>query len=239
MVGPERGGDVTARTGDGTTQDLATSESEEMYLITIAMKVEEGHEGPVPVPHIARALGVSRVSANEMVKKLAGRGLVEYTRYKGVSLSPSGERIARAVLRRRRLWSVFLSERLGLSPQAADTVACEFEHITPADVAQRLAEFLGDPTVSPQGKPIPAAQNQPAPEPTSCPLNRAQVGRRVEVVAVNEDHAGRSFLAEQGIIPGASITVLGVAEGGACLVETDRGRVHISGDLSRTVEVLP
>lgn len=221
----------------GGPGDLPTSESEEMYLITIAMRVEEGHEGPVPVPVLARALGVSRVSANEMVKKLAARGLVDYTRYKGASLSPTGQKIAQAVLRRRRLWSVFLSERLGLTPQAADTVACEFEHITPADVAQRLAEFLGDPQVSPQGKPIPAAVNQPQSRADPIPLHAAQVGRRLEVVTVDGDQAGRSFLSEQGIVPGSTVTLLGVAEGGACLVETQRGRVHIAADLSRTVEV--
>jgi len=219
------------------TERLPTSEAEEMYLITIAMAVEEGHEGPVPVPQLAKALGVSRVSANEMVKKLADRGLVEYARYKGASLSPAGEEIARAVLRRRRLWSVFLSERLGLTPQAADTVACEFEHITPADVAQRLAEFLGDPQTSPQGKPIPAASADASRPAVTIPLGEAQVGRGVEVVGVDGDTAGRSFLSEQGIAPGARITLLAVADGGACLVETDGGRVHISADLARTVTV--
>ena len=120
----------------------ATSESEEMYLITIAMAVEDGQQAPIPVPQLADALAVSRVSANEMVKKLDARGLIEYVPYKGAVLRPEGELIAKRILRRRRLWSVFLAEQLGLTPQAADAVACEFEHVTPADVAQRLSEFL-------------------------------------------------------------------------------------------------
>ncbi|MCP4226088.1 MAG: metal-dependent transcriptional regulator, partial [Actinomycetia bacterium] len=77
---------------DGTA---STSESEQMYLITIAMAAEEGHEGPVPVPRLAQALEVSRVSANEMVKKLAERGLVAYTPYKGADLTAEGAVIAR------------------------------------------------------------------------------------------------------------------------------------------------
>ncbi len=220
-----------------SVSEAITSESEEMYLITIAMAIEDGHEGPVPVPKLADALHVSRVSANEMVKKLAARDLVEYVPYKGALLSPEGDRIARSILRRRRLWSVFLSERLGLTPQAADTVACEFEHITPAHVAQRLSEFLGDPRVSPQGKPIPLPADAPAAGEPAIPLPELGVGTTGEVLGVAADAAERSFLAGQGIAPGAEIRLLAVADGGACLVVTPGGRLHLSPDVARTVTV--
>ena len=86
--------------------DLAsTTEAEQMYLITIAMAAEDGHDGPVPVPRLAESLEVSRVSANEMIKKLADRGFVAYTPYKGAELTEAGSAIARTVLRRRRLWA--------------------------------------------------------------------------------------------------------------------------------------
>ena len=214
-----------------------TSESEEMYLITIAMAIEDGHEGPVPVPKLAEALDVSRVSANEMVKKLAARDLVEYVPYKGAVLSPEGERIARTILRRRRLWSVFLSERLGLTPQAADTVACEFEHITPADVAQRLSEFLGDPRVSPQGKPIPLPADSGAAEAPNFPLTDLGVGTTAEVVGISGDAAERSFLADQGIVPGAEVHLVAIADDGGCLLETTSGRLHLSAAVAKTVSV--
>ncbi len=217
--------------------DHATSESEEMYLITIAMAVEDGHEGPVPVPKLAEALHVSRVSANEMVKKLAARELVEYVPYKGAVLLPEGERIARTILRRRRLWSVFLSERLGLTPQAADTVACEFEHITPGDVAQRLSEFLGDPRVSPQGKPIPLPAGDPAAASSARPLTELGVGASAEVVAVAGTTADRSFLAGQGIVPGATVRLVALADGGGCLLATGDGHLHLSGDVAAGIGV--
>ena len=216
----------------------ATSESEEMYLITIAMAVEDGAEGPVPVPQLAEALQVSRVSANEMVKKLAGRGLVDYIPYKGAVLSETGERIARTILRRRRLWSVFLSDRLGLSPQTADQVACEFEHITPADVAGRLSEFLGDPRVSPQGKPIPLPAEPVARRDPTVALSEVQVGTTAEVVHVSGDVADRSFLGDQGIRPGAEVTVLAVGEGGGCLVVSPKGRVHLAREIAQLVDVV-
>jgi len=219
---------------DGTA---STSESEQMYLITIAMAAEDGHEGPVPVPQLAQALEVSRVSANEMIKKLAERGLVAYTPYKGADLTPAGAVIARTVLRRRRLWSLFLADHLGLTPGAADAVACEFEHITPTEVAQQLAHFLGDPSVGPQGKPIPTAEDAAETAVSLHSLSESLVGRAVEVVRIGGDPASHSFLEAQGLAPGATLTVLAISDDGGCLLDTGRTQVHVSGDLARLVSV--
>lgn len=213
-----------------------TTESEEMYLITIAMAIEDGHDGPVPVSRLAEELEVSKVSANEMVHKLADRGFVEYVPYKGATLSVAGDRVARTILRRRRLWALFLAEQLGLSPAAADTVACEFEHITPEDVAHRLAHFLGDPHVGPTGKPIPSADGTPTPD-LARPLPTAAIGRTVEVDHVIAGGADRSFLAGQGIAPGAILTLEGVGADGTVLVGGPQGRLRISGEMAAAVMV--
>ncbi len=219
---------------DGTA---STSEAEQMYLITIAMAAEDGHTGPVPVPQLAEALEVSRVSANEMVKKLADRGLVAYTPYKGAELTDPGAAIARTVLRRRRLWAVFLAEHLGMTPAAADAVACEFEHITPTEVAQQLAHFLGDPSVGPQGKPIPTDETESGPVVALHSLSDSLVGRTVQVVRIDGDPASHSFLEGQGVVPGASASVLALSDDGGCLLDTGRAQVHISGELARQVAV--
>lgn len=213
-----------------------TSESEEMYLITIAMAGEDGIEGPVPVPHVAEKLDVSRVSANEMVKKLVGRGFVDYTPYKGVSLTPEGRTIASSVLRRRRLWALFLSEHLGLSAAAADTVACEFEHITPVDVAQRLSSFLGDPTVGPEGKPIPTESGTVEIH-REFQLTELSVGVRGIVTRTMGDPAIHSFLADEGVEEGGKITLLAIGQDGGCLVETDSGHTHLSPEVAADVVV--
>ena len=216
----------------------ATSESEEMYLITVAMAVEEGHQGPVPVPYLADALSVSRVSANEMVKKLATRDLVEYLPYQGVILTAEGTAIAGEVLRRRRLWALFLAEHLGLAPAAADEVACEFEHVTPAEVEERLAAFLGDPTVGPQGKPIPAGGDQ-TPSLRELALTDLAVGQRGRVVRHTADPAMRSFLEEEGFGEGAVVTLLGIGDDRGCLVDTGRGHAHLAAAVAEHVLVTP
>ena len=219
---------------DGTA---STTESEQMYLITIAMAAEDGHEGPVPVPRLADALEVSKVSANEMIKKLAERGLVAYTPYKGADLTPAGNSIARTVLRRRRLWALFLAEHLGLTPGAADAVACEFEHVTPTEVAKQLAHFLGDPSVGPQGKPIPTEEAAAELELSLHSLSESLVGRAVEVVRLGGDPAAHSFLEGQGIAPGAVVTVLALSDDGGCLLDTGRAQVHVSASLAELVVV--
>jgi DtxR family Mn-dependent transcriptional regulator len=209
-----------------------------MYLITVAMAVEEGHKGPVPVPHLADALSVSRVSANEMVKKLAGRDLLEYVPYQGVVLTTDGAAIADEVLRRRRLWAVFLAEHLGLPPTAADEVACEFEHVTPGEVEERLAAFLGDPTVGPQGKPIPTGGVR-APTRRELVLTDMTVGQEGRVVRNTADTAMRSFLEEEGLGHGALVTLLAIGEDRGCLVDTGHGHAHLAAAVAEHVVVTP
>ncbi len=214
-----------------------TSEAEEMYLITIAMAVEDGHEGPVPLPYLGKEMDVSRVSANEMVKKLVEKGYATYAPYKGVSLTKEGARIADDVLRHRRLWALFLSEHLGLSPSAADTVACEFEHITPSEVAQRLSHFLGDPLVGPGGKRIPAFGGQSTPEVQGTPLASAPVGRDLVVVEVGGDTPTRSFLADSGLTKGTVLRLMAVGDDHGCLVRGPRGNVHLVHSVAEAVFV--
>ncbi len=210
-----------------------------MFLITVARAIEDGHTGPVPVPLLADALSVSKVSANEMANRLVSRGFIEYERYRGVTLLADGIAIANRVLRRRRLWSLFLAEHLGLSPTAADAVACEFEHITPGEVAVRLAGFLGDPTLDPEGKPIPAAGSafqSELPEPT---LSELEVGRRGRVTQITGDAAVRSFLSDEGITDGVEVTVLAIGSDDGCLVDTPLGHVHLSSQISSGIVVHP
>ncbi len=216
-----------------------TSESEEMFLITVARAIEDGRPAPVPLPFLAECLSISRVSANEMAKKLVGRGFIGYEPYHGVTLTQEGTAIANSVLRRRRLWAVFLAEHLGLTPAAADAVACEFEHITPSEVAGRLADFLGDPRVGPGGKPIPAADTASESTMLETPLTDLKAGRRARVTSVAGDSAIRSFLIDEGLSDGVEITLLAVGSDGGCLVETTRGRVHLSAAIASGVAASP
>ncbi|HIQ11425.1 MAG TPA: metal-dependent transcriptional regulator [Caldilineales bacterium] len=213
------------------------TEAAEMYLLRIAL-LSEGEE-PVPISQLAETLHVSPISANQMCRKLESRGLVDYQPYKGVTLTLQGEAIALRMLRKRRLWEVFLAEKLGLDPQDAEDVACRFEHVTPEDLAERLADYLGNPTLSPQRQPIPPRFGGVQRRMTLRPLAAVGVGARVQVTNILTDATTKAFLRDQGIGPGAIVTILASAPEKALLVAVDGQRVSLAADIAQKIDVTP
>ncbi len=214
-----------------------TSEAEEMYLITVAVAGEDGLKGPMPLASLAEALEVSPVSTNQMVRKLAERGLVTYHPYRGVLLTAAGRAVSNRVLRGRRLWASFLVEHLAFSPTRADDLACRLEHVTPPDAADRLGHFLGDPTTCPLGRHIPPGAAEEEIEGTTSLLDLV-AGASAEVVTVEAEPAVRSFLEREGIRPGAFVRVEARGEADSVLVSTAHGQVHLGGEAARRVSVL-
>ncbi len=212
-----------------------TSESEEMYLITVARAAEDGRTGPLPVAMLAAHLQVSVASANEMVRKLAGRDLLSYQPYHGVELTAAGNLVADRVLRIRRLWATFLAEHLGFGPSDADDQACQLEHVTTEAAADRLAGFLGDPEAGPLGRPIPRGST-PTTRPSSIRLADLGVGDDAEVVSVASAERAREFLANEGVVPGARLSVAGVGDSGL-LIDLEGGPVHLNQELADAIEV--
>lgn len=211
------------------------SESEEMYLISIALLNETGIPSPVPLSKLALTMEVKSVSANEMVHKLEEDGLLTYTPYKGVELTTEGLRIALQVIRKRRLWEVFLVEYLSLSVNQAEEIACQLEHILSNQVSERLAEFLGFPQLSPQNKPIPGLQDPQFGE-DILPLCALRIGEQGEITRITAGSAARSFLAKQGFVPQARVTVMAIARDGERLLKNDQGQmVHLNSELSDAI----
>src|SRR5512139_849305 len=181
------------------------SESTEMYLKAM---VELGHGDKVAVGRLAGRLGVSNVSANEMVHRLTEQGLVSHTPYKGVELTEAGQAAACSVLRRQRLWECFLYEYLQIEWAKLYELACALEHATAPEVTEALAVFLGNPRFCPRGNPIPAADGSFTAL-HGVPLREAPVGSRVCVLAVNATETNvLRYLQERGILPGRELTVV-------------------------------
>ena len=213
-----------------------TSESEEMYLITIARLVEQGVEEPVPISLLAAELSIQPVSANQMVHKLAEENFVEYLPYKGVKLTARGQEAAQQVLRDRRLWEVFLVDHLELPPSEADALACRLEHITAEEVSGRLARFLDYPAVSPQGYPIPGVKGQRILESTQ-PLTSLAAGEIGEVLRLEIDPLTRTFLEAEGLQPGVRVNVLAIGNGGVMLLVVGESRLQLSKQVTDNVFV--
>jgi len=211
------------------------SESVQMYLVTIARLQTDAR--PVPLSQLARALSVSPVSVNEMCRKLQDQGLVIYRPYKGASLTPDGERRAYRVLRRHRLWEVFLVGKLGFEYAQAHEAACQLEHATPDAVADRLDLFLEHPAVNPLGQLIPRAEGS-LPLHFLRPLAALSAGQRGHVIRCDVSDTARAFLDEQGVRSGATLVVEAVAED-SILVQVGEVHVSLSPALAEAVQVEP
>ena len=131
-----------------------TSYTEENYLKAI-FKLFERLEKPVSTNSIATEMTTSAASVSDMLKKLNDKGLINYIKYKGVTLTESGNQIATTLIRRHRLWEVFLVDKLDFSWDEIHEIAEELEHINSAKLTNRLDSFLGFPKFDPHGDSIP------------------------------------------------------------------------------------
>jgi DtxR family transcriptional regulator, Mn-dependent transcriptional regulator len=112
-------------------------------------------DGPVLNGEVAQRLSVTPPTATSMLKRLADLGLVEYVPYKGVSLTPSGKRVALEVIRHHRLIEAYLSEALGMPSDRVHEEAEVLEHYISEELEALIAAKLGEPSHDPHGTPIP------------------------------------------------------------------------------------
>jgi DtxR family Mn-dependent transcriptional regulator len=138
------------------SQQEPLTEAIQHYLREI-YKLGQGR-GLVAVTALAKAQGVSAASASAMVKKLAALGLTEHARYRGVSLTAAGERVALEVIRHHRLLELYLAETLGVHVDDVHAEADRLEHAISEELEARIDRALGFPTHDPHGDPIPDAE---------------------------------------------------------------------------------
>lgn len=128
--------------------------TEENYLKTI-FHLSRETDSSVTTNGISDAIGIKAASVTDMLKKLSEKGLINYVKYQGVSLTKKGEHTALNIIRKHRLWEVFLVEKLGFKWDEVHDIAEELEHIHSPVLVERLDEFLGRPKRDPHGDPIP------------------------------------------------------------------------------------
>jgi DtxR family Mn-dependent transcriptional regulator len=158
--------------------------TEENYLKTIYYLASR-QEGEVSTNALAEMTATKAASVTDMLRKLADKHLIHYKKYQGVRLTEEGERLALQVIRRHRLWEVFLVEKLGFGWDAVHEIAEELEHIRSDELVARLDTFLGQPQFDPHGDPIPTPAGQ-MPETGYRKLSETTAGECVRLMAVLE-----------------------------------------------------
>lgn len=134
------------------------SEHIENYLKNIYKL--QSDEGKVTTSSLSHRLQISAASVSEMIRKLAAEGCVTYTPYKGVELTAEGRKRALRIVRRHRLWELFLVEVLKYDWDEIDEEAERLEHSTSERLEQRIDEILGYPSRDPHGDVIPTAEGK-------------------------------------------------------------------------------
>jgi DtxR family Mn-dependent transcriptional regulator len=128
--------------------------SEENYIKAI-FHLSLDREQSVSTNALAEEMETTAASVSDMLKKLAKKSLIEYKKYQGVYMTEQGRRLALNVIRKHRLWEVFLVDKLGFQWDEVHEIAEQLEHIQSPLLVNRLDQFLGFPRFDPHGDPIP------------------------------------------------------------------------------------
>jgi DtxR family Mn-dependent transcriptional regulator len=129
------------------------SHTEENYLKALFSLTNE--KETVNISELSNLLKVSLPTANSMVKNLGKQALVNYQKYKPISLTEMGKKMAALVLRKHRLTEMYLVDKMGFGWEEVHEIAEQVEHIDSPIFFERMDELLNFPTVDPHGSPIP------------------------------------------------------------------------------------
>ncbi len=159
--------------------------SEENYLKTIFKLGRPGHAEKISPTAIAESLGNNPASVVDMIKKLVDKKLIQYEKTKGVKLTDKGKKAALNIVRKHRLWEVFLQNKLGYAWDEIHEIAEQLEHIHHPDLADKLDAYLGFPQFDPHGDPIPGSNGE-MPARAGIPLDETILGKAYHVVGVRD-----------------------------------------------------
>lgn len=129
--------------------------TEENYLKAIYKLSEKIENEGVSTNDIAAELSTKPASVTDMLKKLSEKKLINYKKYQGVNLTTKGERVAIDIIRKHRLWELFLVDKLGFKWDEVHDIAEQLEHIDSDELIDKLDSFLEFPKYDPHGDPIP------------------------------------------------------------------------------------
>lgn len=128
--------------------------TEENYLKAI-FKLQQNRDYTVSNSDLSKELGIQSASVTDMLKKMDKKKLIHYEKSKGVKLTEKGKQVAISIIRRHRLWELFLVEKLQFGWEEVHDIAEQLEHIQSEELINRLDSFLGHPKADPHGDPIP------------------------------------------------------------------------------------
>lgn len=180
--------------------------SKEDYLGIIYKHKNEN--GEIKANLIAEKLRVSNAAVTDMLKKLSRDGHIVYEKYKGIQLTQSGENYAKNMVRRHRIWEVFLNQIVGMPWEKVHDEAHRLEHSASDELINRLEEMLEYPEYDPHGDPIPSKEGKVPKLRKHVQLAELKPGQTGTVIRVNDfDDQFLSYISKIGIKLNGQVTV--------------------------------
>ncbi len=219
---------------------MATSTVED-YIKRLYLEQQNRPGELVPLGRLASAMNVVPGTATTMVKALAEADLVRYEPRQGVTLSPSGEKLALHVLRRHRLLELFLVKALDCDWAEVHDEAEELEHAISERLLERIDDYLGHPGYDPHGDPIPTAAGDVVARRVRM-LADCRPGQAVRIARISDqDPQFLRYAEERGLTPDAELEIVecdGV--GDAVTVRSSAGRsITLGGAAAGKIAVTP
>lgn len=214
------------------------SRTEENYLKSI-FKIAERNINPVNTNAISKAISTSAASVTDMMKRLSNKNLIHYEKYKGVHLTEEGAKLATQLIRKHRIWEVFLVGKLNYNWSEVHELAEELEHIQSDELVNRIEKYLGFPKFDPHGDPIPNEEGKFTIRNQSV-FSNLELGEEGVLVGLkNHDSSLLKYLDNINIKLGSLLKVISIEEFDHSLnvLIDDKHKITISSKVSNCLFV--
>lgn len=211
--------------------------SQEDYLTAIYRNLDDA--GEIKPNLLAEKLEISNAAVTDMLRKLSRDGFIDYKKYKGIKLTDNGASYAKNILRRHRLWEVFLHKILGMSWDKIHDEAEKLEHSSSDELINLLEEFLDFPEVDPHGYPIPDRKGKIKDSKTVVAITELDKNDSAKVVRVNDDVKNMlTYITNIGINLGKEIKIKDkLGFDGSVLVKINKNDVNLSNKVASNIFV--
>jgi DtxR family Mn-dependent transcriptional regulator len=209
--------------------------TEENYLKAIYHLSNTGTKS-VNTSSIATSMETTAASVTDMLRKLSDKEWINYEKYKGVKITRKGEKVALGIIRKHRLWEVFLTNILEFEWDEVHNMAEELEHVSSEELIKRLDKFLGHPKFDPHGDPIPD-QTGKMESHDKFNLSAGEVGEKYIITGVT-DHSTLflKHLRKYGLLPGVTVSIAEIMDyDKSMLVKVSKDKFHLSLEVSKNI----
>jgi len=211
--------------------------SKEDYLSEIYKN--EDSNGQIKANLIAEKLQISNAAVTDMLKKLKREGHIKYEPYRGIQLTLLGREFARNMVRRHRIWEIFLHQIVGLPWDKVHDEAHHLEHSGSDELINKMEEMLNFPAFDPHGDPIPSKSGIVPKQRKNVSLMSLKQNQKGIVIRVNDfDSMFLSYLSKIGVKLNKEIEVCEVLNfDKSLLVKIDDKEINLSHTVAANIFV--